>query len=469
MRSVVEPLEGNKVKLSITVEADEFESAIEKAWKEIAREVRIPGFRAGKVPRKVLESRIDKGYARSEAINQALPEYYVAALREHDVDVIAQPEIDITSGEEEGDVEFDAVVEVRPEITVSGYQSLTIEVPSPHPSDDDIADQIDRIRGQYGEIVPVERPAASGDYVLVDILGSRDGEPVDGLTADEYLYEVGAGTITAELDDQLRGLKAGEEIEFDAPHPDPDDADPVHYAVKVHEVKERVLPELDDEWVAEATEFESVHDLRDDVISRTTKVRRAQAGMALQSKIGDALAELVTDEVPEALVGSEMRARLEDLVHRLSHQGISLDTYLQVTGTAPESFTDDLRQTAVTASKVDLALRAVAVAEAIEALEEDLEEEYAAVAERVDEDADTVREQLTEAGHIPALRADISKRKALEWLTETVTIVDEDGNPVSFAELAIVEVDDDDSSDDDNTDTAEAAEASTPSEEGESE
>ena len=437
MRSVVEPLEGNKVKLSITVEADEFESAIEKAWKEIAREVRIPGFRAGKVPRKVLESRIDKGYARSEAINQALPEYYVAALREHDVDVIAQPEIDITSGEEEGDVEFDAVVEVRPEITVSGYQSLTIEVPSPHPSDDDIADQIDRIRGQYGEIVPVERPAASGDYVLVDILGSRDGEPVDGLTADEYLYEVGAGTITAELDDQLRGLKAGEEIEFDAPHPDPDDADPVHYAVKVHEVKERVLPELDDEWVAEATEFESVHDLRDDVISRTTKVRRAQAGMALQSKIGDALAELVTDEVPEALVGSEMRARLEDLVHRLSHQGISLDTYLQVTGTAPESFTDDLRQTAVTASKVDLALRAIATAEDLVPSDDELTEEVDRLAAQAGVDPEALREQLEQNDQLGPVRSDLGNRNALRWLTEHVTIVDESGNPVKREELQL--------------------------------
>ena len=214
MKSSIEPVEGNKVKISVTIDADEFEPSIAAAWKSIAKEVRVPGFRPGKVPRKVLETRVEPAYARSEAIQKAVPEFYYQAVRENDVDAIAQPELDITSGEDDGDVSFDAIVEVRPEIDLVGYQGLSITIPSPHPADDDIADQVDRLRGQYGELVEVSRPAASGDFVTIDIEGAQDGEPVDGLTADDYSYEVGSGTIVPELDDHLRGLKVDDTAAF---------------------------------------------------------------------------------------------------------------------------------------------------------------------------------------------------------------------------------------------------------------
>jgi trigger factor len=437
VKSVVEPLEGNKVKLSITVDADEFEPAIDAAWKAIAQEVRIPGFRTGKVPRKVLETRIEPGYARSEALQQALPDYYVRAVREHDVDVIAQPEIDITAGQDDGDVSFDAVVEIRPEITIRGYEDLTIEVPSPAVSDEDVDAQIDRIRGQYGEIVAVERPAAAGDYVSIDIAGTRDGEEVEGLTAEDYLYEVGAGSIVPELDEQLEGAAAGDELEFDADHPDPAEDEQVHFSVTVKEVKERVLPDLTDEWVADATEFSTIEELRADVATRTAAVKKSQASMALQSKLGDALVELVIDEVPEALVGTEMRSRLEDLVHRLSHQGITLEQYLQFTNTPAEQFTADLRETAVGSAKVDLALRAIAAAEGLLPSDEELDEEIEKIAAQLDVDAELARRQLEENDQLGSVRSDLGNRAALRWLTERVTIVDEEGNPVSRDELEV--------------------------------
>ena len=325
MKSSIEPLEGNKVKLSVTIEAEEFEPSIDAAWKAIAREVRVPGFRAGKVPRKVIEARVEPAYARSEALQKAVPEFYFKAVRELDVDAIAQPEIDITAGEDEGDISFDATVEVRPEIELTGYQGLSITIPSPHPTDTDVADQIDRLRGQYGELVEVTRPAASGDFVTIDIEGSQDGEPVDGLTADDYSYEVGSGSIVPELDEQLRGLKAGESVTFVADHPQPDEPQ-ISFSVTVKEIKEKVLPELSDEWVAEATEFATIHEFRDDIIERLTKVRKAQASMAVQSKLGEELAELVEAEVPEALLGQEMRARLENLVGRRCNSRASTST-----------------------------------------------------------------------------------------------------------------------------------------------
>lgn len=451
MKSSVEPLEGNKVKISVTIEAAEFEPSIEAAWKAIAKEVRIPGFRPGKAPRRVLEQRVEPEYARSEAIQKAVPEFYFRAVREHDVDVIDQPELDVTAGEDEGDVSFDATVEVRPEIELSGYQGLTITIPSPHAADDDIHAQIDRLRGQYAELVAVERPAASGDIVTIDIAGSQDGEPAEGLTADDYSYEVGSGSIVPELDDQLRGLKAGETVEFEAAHPDPEQSR-IDFSVTLKEVKEKVLPELDDAWVADATEFETVDELRDDVIERLTATKRAQASQAVQAKLGDALAELVDIEVPPALLSGEMRARLENLVGRLQQQGIDLETYLQVTGTEPDAFSESLRSDAVAATKVDLALRAIARQEGLEVTDEEVEKEIRHIAFHMEVDADKVRVQLEAADQIPAIRSDLGRRSALRWLTERVEITDEAGLPVKREDLDLSDEHDHDFEDHDHAD-----------------
>src|SRR3954453_2667593 len=188
MQSSVEPLEGNKVKLSIEVDETEFDRAIDAAFRKIAREVRIPGFRPGKAPRRILEARLGADVARQEALRDALPEYYARAVGEHDVDVIAAPDIDIPAGQESGAVTFDAVVEVRPHIQVAGYQNLRIEVPSPAVTDEEIDAQIDRLRKQSGELQPVDRAARDGDHVTIDVAGSVGGEAVEGLTVDDYLY-----------------------------------------------------------------------------------------------------------------------------------------------------------------------------------------------------------------------------------------------------------------------------------------
>jgi trigger factor len=467
VKATVEPQEGNKVKLSIEIDEQEFEKAVDAAFRKIAQEVRMPGFRPGKAPRRLLETRLGSAAGRSQALNDALPEYYSDAVRDHEVDVIAPPEISITSGEESGPVVFEAVVEVRPIITLDGYRALSITVPSPTVGDDEIDAQFERVRNQYAELEVVERSAAEGDYVTIDIEGSQNGEVLEGLVASAYLYEVGSGAIVPALDEQLAGTSAGDTRSFDAPHPNAEEGeDPLHFEVTVTEVKSKVLPDLDDKLATEASEFETIAQWREDLVRRMTQVKRAQSQMAVREKIGEALAELVADEIPEQLVAAEMQERLQDMAMRLEAQGLSLDQWLQFSGTEPDQFIADLRQTAERSARVDLALRAVAVAESIEAAEEDLELEFDAVAQRVEQDAEVVRTQLTEAGHIPALRTDIAKRKALDWLTESVTIVDESGAVIAFAELALDE-DEDFLNDIIDSDTAEAeAEASTPTEEG---
>lgn len=445
MRATIEPLEGNKVKLSIEVDGPEFEPAIDAAFKKIAREVRIPGFRPGRAPRRVIESHIGAGAGRAQALNDSLPEYYSEAVVANEVDVIAPPEIAITdAGEDSGVICFDAVVEIRPTVTITGYADIAVEIPSPVPTDDEIDEQMDRFRNQYAELAVAERAAADGDFVTIDIEGSQSGEVLEGLVASAYSYAVGSGGIVPELDEQLLGASAGDTLTFDAAHPNGDDDEPLHFEVTVTEVKEKVLPELDDEFAARASEFESVAEWRADLVDRMTQVRRAQSQILVRERIGEALAELVTDDLPEALVSIEMNERLQDMAMRLQAQGLTLDQWLQFSGTDPDQFVSDLRTTAERSARVDLALRAIVVAESIEVLDPDMEDEFAAVAARVGQDAEIVRTQLTDGGHLPAMRSDISKRKALDWLTETVAITDETGNAIVFADLAIIEDTDDD-------------------------
>lgn len=457
MKSTVEPLEGNKVKLSVEVDAGEFESAVDAAFRKIAKEVRLPGFRPGKAPRKVLEARLGSLAGREQAFQDSLPEYYSAAVIEHDVDVIAPPEIDITGGQESGDIAFDAVVEVRPSIEVPGYGGLSITLDRPGVDEDALDAQIERMRGLDGTLEEVQRPVQDGDTVTIDIAGTLDGDAQPGLTADDYSYTVGSGAITPEVDEQLVGVEAGATLSFPATHPDPDEERQLQFELSVKDVKEKVLPELTDEWASEASEFATLAELRASLADRMTRVRKAQAQMALREKVGEALAALVTDDLPEPLISQEMQERLQDLVLRIQAQGMQLDQYLAMTGTAPEAFSEELRDTATAAVKVDLALRAVAEAETIECTEDDLTDELDGVAERVGQPVEEVRERFERVGQISAVRSDIRKRKALEWLLERAEVLDPEGATIDRSELELPS--DPDDEDDDDTATDEVAEA----------
>lgn len=434
MKSSVEPVEGNKVKLSVEVDGVEFEREVDAAFKRIAREVRIPGFRPGKAPRQLLEARIGTEAARGDALERALPQYFAEAVQEHDVDAIAPPEIDITAGQEEGDLVFDALVEVRPVVQVGGYDSLRVAIESPEVSDADVDERIDRLREGFAQLETVERPAQAGDHVTINVVGSQDGEALEGLTADDYLYEVGSGSVVAELDEQLTSAKVGEVLEFTADHPDPDE-EPVDFRVLVKEVKEKALPEADDAFAAEASEFTTIEELRNDLFTRIGTVKRAQAQMEIQQKTAQALAELVDAEIPDALVDAEVQQRTEDLAMRLQAQGVTPEQYFASTGQDQDGFVAELRETATQGVQVDLALRAVMEAEEIDVSDEALEAEYDSIAERVGQKPAQVRKQLERNGQMSAVRSDLRKRKALEWLIERVELVDEDGTTIDRASL----------------------------------
>ncbi|MGH9269370.1 MAG: trigger factor, partial [Acidimicrobiales bacterium] len=328
MRTTVEPLEGNKVKLCVEVDEGEIEAAVAAAVRKIAKEVRIPGFRPGKAPRRLLEARLGRDHVRQEALREAMPGFYARAVAEHDLDAIAAPEIEVTAGAEEGPVTFDAVVELRPQVSVPGYQGLQVTIPSPHVSDDDVAVQVDRLRDSFAQLQPVTRPARDRDHVTIDIRGYRHDQTIDGLTAEDLLYEVGSGSVVPELDANLRGARTGDILKFNAAH----SGEEVAVQLLVKDVKEKVLPEVTDEWASEASEFGSVAGLQADLRHRMGNIRRMQSLNTLHERVLDALVELVTIDLPEALVVTDANARLADMVRRIQAQGSTIEQYLEATG-----------------------------------------------------------------------------------------------------------------------------------------
>jgi trigger factor len=445
MQSTVEPVHDDeedaatpptsRVRVRVTVPADEFEKAIDDAFRKLAREVRIPGFRPGKAPRQLLEARLGSDIAREQALQDALPRYYVDAVTEHDVDVIAPPEIEITAGQEEGDVEFDAVVEIRPQVRLVGYDELRVELPW-QPIDDEAIDrQIDALRDRFADLEDSDDPLVDEAYATVDIAGTIDGEAVEGLTATDFLYRVGSGMVVAELDEQLRGTKPGAILEFTATLPErfgDYEGTEASFRVIVKEAKTKVLPALTDEWASEASEFDTVDELRDDIRKRLDTMQKLQTQMAVRDKVLEASAQLVPVSPPPTLVESETRRRVEDLAHRLSHQGIGIEQYLQATGQEPEAFLDEVRVGAGQAVLADLALRAVVAQEEIAASDDELDTEIDRIAERAEQKPEKVRRQLEREGALEAVRSEIARGKALEFLVEHATVVDEEGNVIDL-------------------------------------
>lgn len=441
MKSTITTLDDNKVKVSVEVDETEIDSAIDVAFRKLAKEIRLPGFRPGKAPRKVLEARIGADYARGEAINDVIPEYYRQALIEHDVDVISPPDIDVTDGQETGPVSFEAIVEVRPSVVVAGYQGLRIEIPSPVASDEEIDAQVDALRAQFAERVEVDREAADGDFVTMNVVGSVDGEPVEGLTAEDYTYEVGAGFVVAEMDDHLRGAVAGAEIGFDADHPDPETDDELHFDVTVLKVEENKLPEITDEFVAEATEFETAEAFLADTRERIETMKKQQSAGIIADKTGEALAELVDAEIPSGLVDEQVQRQFQDMAMRLAQQGIEFQQFLEITGQSQADIVENLRGPAEIAAKVDLALRAVAESEGFDVDDDEMHAELEATAAQIGQDPKQLLASFEENGQLSSVRWDMRKHKAMEFLTESVELVDEDGKTVDRADLEVPEPD----------------------------
>lgn len=426
MKSTLEALEGNKVKLSIEVDESEFDRNMDAAFRKIAREVRLPGFRPGKAPRKVLEARIGLEAARGQALQDAIPEYLGQAVRQHEVDIIATPDVNIVEGQESGAVKFEATCEIRPEIDVPGYAGLRVELVNPKLSDEELNEAVNTELRRFGVLTDVDRPAATGDSVIIDLEGLRAGEPVPGLNVDEWTYEIGRGWVAPGFDDQLTGAKKGDVVRFTAtPNGTEEEAD---FVVTVNRVQTLEVPELTDAWVAEnISDADTVDAWKDSLRSRYEEMRMNQMRRTVVDRLTDELEKLVDIEAPESMVNADLQARVQNTIQQFQAQGIALDQWLSATGQDADSFVSGLKMQSEKAVKVDLALRAVAAAEKIEVTDADLEAEYEAIGVRVGEKTAKVRRAYEQNDAVVDLIAQMRKSQALEWLLHNVTYVDQNG------------------------------------------
>jgi len=427
VKSSLEPLPGNKVKLSVDIDEDEFDRNIDQAFRKISREVRLPGFRAGKAPRRVLEARIGLGPAREQALRDSIPEYLAKAVREHDVDLIASPEVAITAGEEDGPVGFDATCEVRPEVTVPGYAGLRVELPTPEADDDEVAAAADAELKRHGSLTDAGRPAAAGDFLTIDLVATRDGEEVPGLNTEGWSYELGQGWVAEEFDEQLAGASAGDTLEFTATPKGTEEA--ADFEVTVTAVQQLVLPEVDDDWVADNVgEFETVEEWHAQLRDRLSAMKLNEVRQQLVERVTSALVGLTDIEAPEPMVTSDLQRRVEGTMRQFQSQGISMEQWFSATGQDANTFVENLRGQSEQAAKVDLALRAVAAAESLDAEDGDLEDEYRRLSVQMNEKPNRVRKAYEDNDLVPELTAQIRKSKALDWLIHHVELVDPEGN-----------------------------------------
>ena len=434
MQSTVEQLEGNKVKVDVSVAEASFEQDIEVAYLKLARQVRIPGFRPGKAPRRVIEAHLGgegKKAARAQAIEDAVPKYLAEVVKQHDIDIIATPKVDHVHGaeEESGPISFHCEIEVRPVVTLAGYAGLRVEIPSVEASETEIEEVMTNERKRHGTLVDADRAIAQGDQVTLDLSATRDGEPVPGLNVEAWLYEVGRGWVAKGFDDEIVGMKAGDEKKFRAvPNGNEDEAD---FTVKVSKVQELQLPEATDQWVADTFgEFDTVAAWRAAIAERMSASRLNQARSSVVDRVTDELAKLVDIELPEAMVDGDLRSRVRNTVETFQRQGIAIAQFLQITGQTEEQFIEQLREQSRKAVRVDLALRAIATDRNLVASDDDVDVELERIAVRAGVKVKRVKSLYEKNDAIGDLKAQIRKSQALEWLVREVTYVDAEGKNV---------------------------------------
>lgn len=438
-------MDGNRVKLSVEVGEDEFAQHIDAAFAKIAQEIRLPGFRAGKAPRKVLEARIGVSAAREQALRDGVPQYLARAVREHNVDIVAAPDITIVDGEADGPIKFDATCEIRPVITVPGYGGLRVEIPAIDVQDSEVDDVVNAELRRLGTLTNVDRAVADGDFVIVDLIGTRNGEPVAGLAVDEWSYEVGKKWVAPSFDDQLRGQKAGAVLTFtDTPSGTEESAD---FEVTINTVQELVLPTLDDTLVSENIDgFDTVADWRSSVSERLAISRLNQVRNGLIERVTDSLSALVELDPPESMVAADLQRRVENTIRQFQMQGLDLGQWLQATGQDAGSFVESMRPQSRKAVQVDLALRAIVTAENLVATEDEIDREFEVMAARSNDaalreaqspggkknkirlvSAEQIRDTYEVNDALVDLAAEIAKSKALDWLIHRVEYVDPSG------------------------------------------
>jgi len=430
METTLERENDSTLKVTVSATADEVAPAVERAVRKLGSEVKVPGFRKGKVPRKVLESRVGRDALREAALREAIPEILAKALDEQeDVAPIAPPAVEVTSYDLDGALAFDATVEVRPDIELPNFELLSVERPDAAATDEEVEQQLQRLQERFATLETVERPARAGDYVLCDIHGTIHGQEIDVLSGADQLYEVGSAWPVPEFDTEIEGSRAGDILKFNAVLPAEAEGehagDEVTFQVLVKETRQKILPGLDDEFAKNASEFETLDELRVDLRERIGKVKAIQVDADVRNRLLEQLLEEVEFTPPESLVRSEMAYRLQRFDEQLKQAGMTFDQYMESQEFTEEQVEQDLRRQAERNVRAQLILEDIGRREGLQVSEDELREEVRYHAESMRADPSELAKQLSEGGRLMALAGDIIRRKALNLLVEKADIKEE--------------------------------------------
>lgn len=420
-----------RVRLTVEVPPDEIKPAADRAFKRLASQVKIPGFRPGKAPRSLLEARLDKEEIKDMIVREAVPQFYAQAVVGESIDPVASPKIEVTSFEDGESLTFEAIVEVRPEISLPDLSKIRVTRPSWQATAEDIDNQMERLADRFASLEPVERPATAGDYVLIDIKGMWNDEEIENATANDMLYEAGSGRIVPELDAEVLGKKAGDILKFNAVLPEHFGATwggrDVTFQVLVKEVRQKNVPAIDDEFAKTAGEFETLDEMKADLADKISRIKKSGAEAEVRSRILDALVEQVPVVAPDSMVDEEVAYRLHRLSDQLREAGVTLDDYLASAETTEEEIEADVRKQADRSVSAQLILEEIARKEELQVDDDELDAEIGRLAEATGEKASEVRKRLEQAGRVGVVAGDILRRKALDLVAEKADIKEEDG------------------------------------------
>lgn len=423
MQSTVEESGRHTVVLTVEVPPEEFARDLDRAYRRIGQQIKVPGFRKGHVPRRIIDAQVGRDAVMQEFIEDALPQYYSNAVREHELAPIADPEISLEKSNEGEPLVFSATVEVRPRLHLDGWREdiANVERPDPTVTDADVDQFVDRLRDRFAEVEAVGRSARRGDFVLADIRGTVHGEEIPELTLPDQLYEVGSGQIVPKLDEEIENTTAGQILKFNAVLPERFGermGEEVTFQVLVKEVKTKRLPAADDEFAKMASEFETLQELRDDLREKLGEAKAAEARGELRDRLLQALVDRVDVELPERLVDHETEHRVEEATRRAERAGLTLDQVLETQGWDELRFRGDARAHATRAIRSDLVLEAVARQEGITVSAEEIAAAVQDLAQALGRDPKEVARTIERTGQVTSLAGDIIRSKALDLLVE---------------------------------------------------
>ncbi|MBG9783992.1 trigger factor [Shouchella lehensis] len=420
-----EKTEQNTGVLTFEVEADKVNDALDKAFKKVVQKVNVPGFRKGKMPRGLFEKQFGVESLYQDAIDLMLPEAYSNAVEETGIFPVDRPEVDVESIGKNEKAVFKATVTVKPEVKLGDYKGLEVKVPSAEVTDEDVQEEVTKLQERHAELVVVEDgEIQNGDTAVIDFAGYADGEAFEGGTSENYSLEIGSNSFIPGFEEQLVGLKTGDEKEVEVTFPEEYHAEnlagkPATFKVKIHDVKRKELPELDDEFAKDANEnVESLDELKAELRKTLEEQRKTESENAVRDALLEKAADQADITVPDAMVNTEVDRMLQEFGQRLQAQGMNLDMYFQFSGQTEEDMRNQFKEDAEKRVRVNLTLEAISEVEDVQVSDEEVEEEISKMAEMYQRSADEIKALLSAQGGLDTVKGDLKMRKAIDVLVD---------------------------------------------------